>query len=508
MVDPLLILADEPTGAIDSRTGTEIMALFQQLHEQGRSIVLVTHNPTVAQYAGRMITMKDGGIAVDATVPAQLEVETASQRSAEIHPPTRAPRDENGANIAESFRVALRALRVNVMRSALTMLGIIIGVAALITIVAIASGANLQIAEQIRSLGTNLLLIQPGTASSGAVRLGAGTAMSLTEEDALAIVTEVAGVQVAAPLVADNANLIRGNRNWSALVGGITPEYLIARAWRLSEGRSFSLDEVSSAARVVLLGSTSAERLFADEDPIGQAIRIANVPFTVIGVLSDKGQDPASGRDQDDVALIPLSTAKLRVSGRYAQLNRSAVDYVLVKVANGMAMDSVTTQITSLLRQRHRISRDGEDDFAVTDPAAAMQFRASATRSLSLLLVAISSVSLVVGGISIMNIMLVSVTERTREIGIRLAVGARRRDLWGQFLIEAITLCVLGGLVGILLGTGAAVGIAQIAGWPIYVTPVAVLVAVAFAAMVGVFFGFYPALKASRLHPIEALRFE
>jgi putative ABC transport system permease protein len=408
----------------------------------------------------------------------------------------------------ECMRSALRALRANLLRSALTMLGIVIGVAAVIAMVAVGSGAQTQVADQIRSLGANLLLVQPGSSRQGAVRLGAGSRHSLTEDDAVAIATEVPGVLTAAPTVAGNAHLVHGNLNWSTLIGGVTPDYLVARDWSLAKGRSFTSEEIASAAKVVLLGATVVEQLFPDQEALGQTVRIANVPFTVIGVLGEKGQASASGRDQDDVALVPLAAAQLRVLGARSQVSRQAVDFIMVKAISTEAMAPVQQQIEQLLRQRHGIPPDAEDDFQVREPAAAMEAQAAAARSVTLFLAAVASVSLVVGGISIMNIMLVSVTERTREIGLRQAVGARRRDIRNQFLIEAVMLCLLGGVAGIASGIGAAVAIAELVGWPIFVSPLSIVVAFGFAGAVGVFFGFYPALQASRLDPIEALRFE
>jgi putative ABC transport system permease protein len=350
--------------------------------------------------------------------------------------------------------------------------------------------------------------VQPGSSREGAVRLGAGSRQNLTEEDAAAIAAEVPGVLTAAPTVADKAHLVHGNLNWSSLVGGVTPDYLIARDWNVAKGRAFTSEEVDTAAKVVVLGATVAEELFPGEEPPGQLVRIGNVPFAVIGVLGEKGQAAASGRDQDDVALVPLSAAKLRVFGARSQVSRRAIDFIMIKATSTEAMASVEEQIEQLLRQRHRLAPDANDDFQVREPAAAMEVQAKAARSLTLFLAAVASVSLVVGGISIMNIMLVSVTERTREIGLRQALGARRRDVRDQFLIEAVMLCLLGGLAGVALGIGAAVAISEILGWPTSVSLPAVLVAFGFAAAVGVFFGLYPAHKASRLDPIEALRFE
>jgi putative ABC transport system permease protein len=377
-----------------------------------------------------------------------------------------------------------------------------------IAMVAIGSGAQTQVADQIRALGANLLLVQPGSGKEGAVRLGAGSRHNLTDEDAAAIAAELPGVLAAAPTVAGNAHLVHGNRNWSSLVGGVTPDYLVARDWRIGKGRAFTSDEVDTAAKVVLLGATVVKELFSDEAPLGQLVRIANVPFTVVGVLGEKGQATESGRDQDDVALLPLTAAKLRVLGAGGQVSRGAVDFIMVKAVSTDAMAPVQRQIGQLLRQRHRLSPEDDADFQVREPAAAMEAQAAAARSLTWFLAAVASVSLLVGGISIMNIMLVSVTERTREIGLRQAVGARRSDIRNQFLVEAIVLCLLGGLIGIVLGVGAAIVIAEVVGWRIFISPLAVLLAFAFAAAVGVFFGSYPANQASRLDPIEALRFE
>jgi putative ABC transport system permease protein len=407
----------------------------------------------------------------------------------------------------ESIRIAIRALRANGLRSLLTMLGIIIGVASVITMVAVGEGAHTRVAEQIRTLGSNLLMVVPGAAREGGARLGLGSRHTLTEADAAAIRQEIPIVDVASPAVRDMAQVVHGNRNWSTNVTGTGPDYFIAREWPVALGQTFTRKDVRAAAKVAVIGASVAKALFEEADPLGRLIRIADVPITVVGVLARKGPS-GTGRDQDDVIFVPISTAKLRLMGGAHEINRAAVAYILVKVANARAVDLAEHQIASLLRQRHRVRSKAEDDFEVRNPAAAMAAQHAATRTLTFLLGAVASVSLIVGGISIMNIMLVSVTERTREIGLRLAVGARRRDIRNQFLLEAITLCILGGLLGILLGVGAAVAVAEMAGWPVFIGPEALVLAAGFAAAVGVFFGFYPALKASRLDPIEALRSE
>ncbi len=408
--------------------------------------------------------------------------------------------------VASNVHIALRALRVNKMRSGLTMLGVIIGVAAVIAMIAVGDGAQARIAEQIRSLGSNLLFVRPGSTKKGGARLGTGTKASLTEGDVAAIRREVPVVMVAAGTVAGTAQVVQGNVNWSTDVQGITPEFLVAREWGTSAGRSIVEEDVRGSGKVALIGTTVAEKLFGAANPVGRVIRVRKVPLTVIGVLEGKGQN-AKGHDQDDVLMIPLSTAKGRVLGS-TQAGMRSVDYILVKVYAQEAMAEAERQIGDLLRQRHRIRQGVADDFRLRNLTQVAKTKREATRVLTLLLAAVASVSLVVGGISIMNIMLVSVTERTREIGLRLAVGAHRRDVRTQFLIEAVTLSIIGGTVGMILGIFVAVTIAEIAGWPVLLRIEAIVLAFAFSATVGIFFGFYPARKASRLDPIDALRFE
>jgi putative ABC transport system permease protein len=391
-------------------------------------------------------------------------------------------------------------LRANKLRSFLTMLGIIVGVASVITMVAVGAGAQTQIAEQIRSLGANVLMVQPGSAQEGGVRSGSGTRHTLGESDGRAI-AELPGVVAASPSVRGVVQIVRGNRNWSTTVNGTTAEMFVIREWPLAAGRHFAPAEEAAAGRVALIGRTVAAELFGEADPIGGEIRILNTPFQVIGVLGEKGMSGA-GRNQDDIVFVPISTARLRLIGSANAVNRDAVSYILVKAADEALIGPVTAGIESLLRQRHRLARDEENDFEVSNPAEAMALQHASTRVFAWLLASVASVSLVVGGISIMNIMLVSVTERTREIGIR------RRDVRNQFLMEAVTLCLCGGLIGLVLGAGAAVGIARLAGWPIFIGPDAIAFAIGFAAAVGLFFGWYPARKAARLEPVEALRME
>ena len=409
-------------------------------------------------------------------------------------------------NPLQSIRVALRALRVNKLRSALTMLGIIIGVGAVIAMVGVGAGAQARVAEQIQSLGSNLIIVLSGSTSAGGIRLGQGSRLSITEEDSLAIAREIAAVQATAPSMRGNAQVVYGNLNWATGIQGVTPDYSEVREWSVTAGRFFTSEDVAGATKVALLGRTTAENLFGDSDPLGQVVRIKKVPFTVIGVLDRKGQN-SWGQDQDDIVLIPLSTAKKKVLG-VSQANARSVGAISVKVRPGEDMAETEGQMRELLRQRHRLQPYQDDDFTLRNLSEILQTQEESSRVMTYLLAAIASVSLLVGGIGIMNIMLVSVTERTREIGLRMAVGARGRDILMQFLVEAVTLSLIGGVIGIALGLGGSRAISQFAEWRTQVPPQAIAMAFGFSACVGIFFGFYPARKAARLDPIEALRYE
>lgn len=407
----------------------------------------------------------------------------------------------------ESLRIAARALRVNKLRSALTVLGIVVGVGAVVCMVSVGAGAQAEVSEKIRTLGANLLLVMPGARNSGGARLESGTQPTLTVEDAASIRRELPDVQVAAPLLSRSLPLVAANRNWVTVVAGINPDYLVAREWQVAGGRLFTSDEIASGAKVAIVGAVIVEELFNGGSGIGETLRIGNVPFTVIGVLDKKGLG-AAGRSQDDVVFIPLSAAKSRVLGAVRGTTREALDFISIKVSDTTAMSDIQRDVEALLRQRHRIRGDAPSDFRIENPADVLFARGAAMRLLASLLIAVAAVSLVVGGISIMNIMLVSVTERTREIGLRMAVGARRREIRWQFLIEAAILALVGGLVGAFLGAAAAVAIAWKAGWPILISPWAIILACGFAGFIGISFGLYPAHRAARLDPIVALRFE
>ena len=403
-------------------------------------------------------------------------------------------------------QLALVALAANKVRTGLTMLGVIIGVAAVVTMMAVGAGARERVEAQIQSLGSNLIIVLSGSITTSGVRLGAGSQLTVTEEDARAIERDIDGIQVAAPTVRGGVQVVAANGNWATAIFGVTPGFLEARDWATTNGRTVTQEDVDSAAKIALLGQTVAQNLFGATDPIGQIIRVKKVPLTVVGVLSRKGQS-TQGQDQDDAVLVPLSTAKKKILG-ISQANARAVNAILVKVRDATAMKTAEQEIRSLLRQRHHLQPEQDDDFTLRNLADLFESQEAASRVLSLLLAAIASVSLLVGGIGIMNIMLVSVTERTREIGLRRAVGARRRDILRQFLIEAVVVSLTGGVVGVALGAAGAWAIGYFAGWLAPIQARAVIPAFLFAGAVGVFFGFYPARKASRLNPIDALRYE
>jgi putative ABC transport system permease protein len=408
--------------------------------------------------------------------------------------------------IVGSVRIALRALRVNRMRSALTMLGIIIGVAAVIAMVGVGAGATKRIQDQIQSIGSNLIMVLPGSVSTNGVRLGAGAVASLTQDDSKAIAAECPSVALSVPTVRGGVQVVYGNNNWATNAQGVTPDYMTVRDYTMLSGQFFTTQDVDAAAKVAVLGETVARNLFGDNDPTGQVVIIKNVPFTVVGVLTPKGQSP-TGQDQDDVILLPISTAMQKVLGAN-KANAQAVGSLTVQAISPQAMDSAIEEMEALLRERHRILPGLEDDFTVRNLTEVFQAQETSAQVMSILLGAIASVSLIVGGIGIMNIMLVSVTERTREIGLRQAVGAKTRDILMQFLVEAVTLSLLGGIIGIVVGLTASLLISHFAKWSTAVSPMSILLAFLFSALVGVFFGYYPARKAAYMDPIEALRYE
>ena len=408
--------------------------------------------------------------------------------------------------IIPAMKIAFGALRINKLRSALTMLGIIIGVGAVIAMVAVGSGATERIQEQIASIGSNVIIVMPGSITASGVRLGSGNMTTLTQDDAKAIARDCPAVQAVAPTSRGGAQVVNGNNNWATSIQGTTPEYLSIRDIGIQSGSAFTQQDVDSAAKVALLGQTVVNNLFNGSDPVGQIVRIKQVPFTVVGTLVPKGQSP-TGQDQDDLILMPITTAQKKVLG-VNQARANSVGSLIVQALGPQQIQTAQDQMRSVLRQRHHLQPAQDDDFTIRNLEEVFQAQETSSRVMSILLAAIASVSLIVGGIGIMNIMLVSVTERTREIGLRQAVGAKTKDILTQFLVEAVTLSILGGIVGIVLGVLASKLISYFAQWSTLISPGSILLAFVFSALVGVFFGFYPARKAAFLDPIDALRYE
>ena len=404
----------------------------------------------------------------------------------------------------QTLKIALRALRTNKMRSFLTMLGIIIGIAAVIAMMAVGSGASYVISQQIASIGSNIILVIPGSTTSGGLRTGSGGTQTLTSDDAKAIMTDCPSVALAAGTVRTSGQIVSGNMNWSSVIMGGTPELFEIREWPVVSGRPISRQDEDGAVKVCLLGQTVAENLFGSADPVGSVIRIKKIPFTVIGVLERKGQSP-QGQDQDDSVFVPLRTAQRNL---VRSQRTGIVGSIIVKAKSEELIDKAESEIQSLLNQRHRITNSKEPDFSTRNLSEILAVAEQSSKAMSLLLGAVASISLIVGGIGIMNIMLVSVTERTREIGIRMAIGAKKNDILLQFMTEAVLLTLLGGVIGIALGTGGATAVSRMLDWPTLISLQSIVVAFVFSGAVGIFFGFYPAKKAAGLNPIDALRYE
>jgi putative ABC transport system permease protein len=434
-------------------------------------------------------------ISADVPAPVAGRADDAFALLAEV-PPT----GGQSARVLSAFPSAIAALRANMGRSLLTALGIIIGVAAVIAIVALGEGATAQVDSQLAGLGVNVLTIQPGSTRSGGASTGAGSGNSLKASDATAI-AGIAGVSAVSPTVSGNVQIIAGSQNWSTRVQAVLPAYLTINAWTIAQGAAFTLDDNTSSANVALIGQTVYTNLFPDgQSPVGQSIQIRNVPFTVIGLLTGKGS--TAGGNQDDVVMIPFTTGQVRLFGS------TSINQIVLQVADASQIPTVTTDITTLLRQLHRLQPSQPADFTIQSNNDVISRVSSVTSTLTALLGGVAAVSLVVGGIGIMNIMLVSVTERTREIGIRLAIGAQPSDVMSQFLIEAVTLSLLGGCIGVLVGSGVALAMPYVAGWTTVLPLQAILLAFGVSAVIGMFFGIYPARRASMLDPITALRYE
>ncbi|MCK9376604.1 MAG: ABC transporter permease [Syntrophobacterales bacterium] len=553
---PPLLFADELTGNLDSRTSDEVLQILRQLNEdEGITIILVTHDEDVARHAKRIIRIHDGIIVDDAALFPAPGVEPQLTQTA---PPGERRRvsGRSALRLRRMLGIALNGLRRNVMRSALTALGIIIGVAAVIAMMEIGRGSSSSIQRTIANMGANNLLVMPGTASSGGASHGAGTIMTLTPQDAEALLTECPAVRAVAPVVRARTQVIYGNRNWvPAFIYGTTSDFLTVREWGLDGGEVFTDRDVRNANKVCLLGQRLVRELFQGEDPIGKEIRVQNVPFRVVGILGKKGAN-MMGMDEDDILLAPWTTIKFRVIGSSATTaNQSAtatssgsgtsqavntlnqiyptrqnnlyplpsstqaadtpqpvrfinVDHILAAARTAKEIPAAIKQITGLLRERHRIRPGKPDDFNTRDMTEMAKALSSTATTMTKLLLAVALISLVVGGVGIMNIMLVSVTERTREIGLRLAVGAYRRNILQQFLVESVVLCFCGGAAGIVVGRSVSYLMTAVFRWPTELSPDAIVSAFAISAAVGIIFGYYPAWKASRLDPIMALRYE
>ncbi|MBU4201025.1 MAG: ABC transporter permease [Verrucomicrobia bacterium] len=508
--DPRIIMADEPTGNLDSASADEIIEILNDLNRRGITVVMVTHESDVAAHARRTIRMRDGVIQSD-TLNGALSATGAVKPGAPAPAGARPTVTQSDPVIAarsgyllseipHDFKQAWRALMANKVRTALSMLGIMIGVTAVIAMLAIGTGARQSIEAQLASMGSNLLILRSGARHTGGVALEAGAVTRFTPQDIIDIRAAVPSIKRIGGIVNGRGQAVYGNKNWNTRIGGVEPVYAQMRASEPTAGRFFTDDEVNKRARVAVLGQTLVRELFGDANPLGEYIKINKVNFLVIGILPEKGA--TSWNDQDNMILIPLTTAMYRLLGK------DYLDTVDIEIVLAEAIPSAQEDIKALITRTHRLPPSQTGSFEIRNMAEMQAMLTETSRTMAFLLASIAAVSLLVGGIGIMNIMLVSVTERTREIGIRKAVGARRRDILAQFLTEALVVSITGGAIGILLGWLISMLVSALAGWPVAVTASSIILAVGFSAVIGIIFGLWPAQKASRLNPIEALRYE
>ncbi|MFA5499895.1 MAG: ABC transporter permease [Candidatus Omnitrophota bacterium] len=498
--DPLIIFADEPTGNLDTKSQNEIMGILKDLNNKGKTIIMVTHEEEVAGYAKRIIRMRDGNVISDEVNSKKTGAKVTEPSTLSIdHILNLKSKEIKRAELLDHFRQAFWSILSHKMRSLLSMLGILIGVAAVIAMLALGHGAKESISKTIASLGSNLLTIRPGSHRLHGVALEAGSVTRFTMQDVDAI-AKIPGVRRVAPSVTGRGQVVYANRNWNTQVRGTGINFPEMRASVPQAGKFFSEEELRMRARVAVIGATIVKQLYEDSNPLDTTLKINRVNFKVIGILPAKGT--TMWHDQDDLIVIPVTTAMYRLLGK------QYVDSIDVEVSDPSFMDSVQDAIKELIVKRHRLTGDDEDSFEIRNMADIQQTLTQTTKTMTMLLGSIAAISLLVGGIGIMNIMLVSVTERTREIGLRKAIGARESDIMVQFLIEAITMTFLGGVTGVLFGSAIALLLAVVAGWTVKVSAFSIILATTFSIVVGVIFGLWPARQASKLDPIEALRYE